>query len=1138
MEKIPAACAMDWSIQLEKSLRSSKPGKSIEALEETGRRLEWWMREPELAFAQCAMFGLIPGEDKLFLNAMLLRLADAFRLGDKRIKYAVVHVFLRMKRRNRSDGKGILSLEKLDNHLELLRRVKEVFDKGDVEEKALALALFGCCAYIAKDCVDVRYIVLSSLVSEDDLSVKAALFTAGCFCELSDDFADVFLEMLSTVVLSREISSAVKLAGARTLSKSWCSFSLADKAYKTGLRLLMDSSEDDFSGVMLISLSRITSRWMLLIPIQIELLALFLSEEKSLHVQIVSLRCFRFLLAQGACKFPSKTDTLQKLFGILQRSELHPTLQLEALKTLHKILLFQLSIIPCEEIHEVFLKLYGLIKPIQLLSIASTTLLYGKILADLSAKVLRRGDIVSSGNDSTLAVQLISFILDDIISLLTPKVDIHHPESASELVFKSMIDVLKKLIQRYPHLHCLVLSSMCLCFDKLMGMLNRATETEKFGMSDYEMTEFDSNLETLLKPKLLLSVANILFACLQNLEETDAETNTNLDLLKVQAESLSHHGYVDIYTRISYFCLLHLHSTFICMRHMVEELISPSREMGASSVGPVPHFDVFSLDCAMEILGRKRYWSAYKVGRNAACQGAWSTAAFMFEQLVPLVKSSSSACWLKSLAQFTTSERDIQLFLLPNPSKVTVGERRGITSAANCGTYMEYLLRAWNTVVSAEKNLAASDSGGVFSFQRWFLALRAKFLKTTADMMKLLDTASFLRAGTKHGGELHRGNMLRCSTPSTLGSLMHSSLEISSRMKRAARELDLLLISFVGIDRQSMTTISALALSCSLMAFTAGFSFLLPCGYSSENYRVSKSEQLDEPFCALLIEDLMWRLRREDTETREKLMILLEPFINSKDCFSRSHTRISPDGIILQKLCQFSVGEVFRLQSEATNVQPDDAASLILCNGSQLLVNFISKLLLVPMQTPRTFFIVRPAVSSELFVMNEDNQVVDRSSTLSGSHFSLSLCLQLKNMPADLPHRLSKIYCIISCKAQPQATTATGEPGEKSQPDQDIDDMMELNEKLLTYIVGSLKTNELHSRDEDDGVMVNEYVCFDINERGQGFSTCFLDVSSLPSGCHSVKWHCGGMDRRGSYWSLLPMAAGPLFTVSNAATLR
>lgn len=39
---------------------------------------------------------------------------------------------------------------------------------------------------------------------------------------------------------------------------------------QTGFKLLMDSSEDDFSAIMLISLSRIAFSWKLLIPSQVQ----------------------------------------------------------------------------------------------------------------------------------------------------------------------------------------------------------------------------------------------------------------------------------------------------------------------------------------------------------------------------------------------------------------------------------------------------------------------------------------------------------------------------------------------------------------------------------------------------------------------------------------------------------------------------------------------------------------------------------------------------------------------------------------------------------------------------------------------------------------------------------------------------
>ena len=133
------------------------------------------------------MFGLILGEDKLFANSIFLRLTDAFSSGDKNTQLYVVKVFLSLlrncrKRKGRHDS--ILFKCSLEHRSELLRRVKFVFDTGDVESKALALVLFGCWADVAKDSADIRYLVLSSLVSSDflqvsstsDLSSKSSIF--------------------------------------------------------------------------------------------------------------------------------------------------------------------------------------------------------------------------------------------------------------------------------------------------------------------------------------------------------------------------------------------------------------------------------------------------------------------------------------------------------------------------------------------------------------------------------------------------------------------------------------------------------------------------------------------------------------------------------------------------------------------------------------------------------------------------------------------------------------------------------------------------------------------------------------------------------------------------------------------------
>lgn len=228
MEKIPVATAMEWSIELEKGLRSKKPGKSVEEILKFGQRLKLLESNPKVGMVEHQVFDLIPGEDKLFVNTICLRLADAFRSGSKEIKSCVVKVFLelfktRRKRDSCSKSVGGGILDKLDNKLELLKRVKIVFDNGDVEERALALVLFGCCASFAKDSADIRYCVFSGLRSDHTNEV-------------------------------------------------------ANEAYMAGLDLVLHSSEEQFSNVMMVSLTKVSSKWTLLIPKQ-EDFALFLGPQ-------------------------------------------------------------------------------------------------------------------------------------------------------------------------------------------------------------------------------------------------------------------------------------------------------------------------------------------------------------------------------------------------------------------------------------------------------------------------------------------------------------------------------------------------------------------------------------------------------------------------------------------------------------------------------------------------------------------------------------------------------------------------------------------------------------------------------------------------------------------------------------------
>ncbi|KAI7754547.1 hypothetical protein M8C21_024589, partial [Ambrosia artemisiifolia] len=96
----------------------------------------------ELSMAEYGLFGLVAGQDKLFANAILLRLVDMFMSVDKQTKLCVVKMFLsELKRRknksSNSKNRYCFSKYNVPNQLELLRRIKLCFNSGDEEVRAI-----------------------------------------------------------------------------------------------------------------------------------------------------------------------------------------------------------------------------------------------------------------------------------------------------------------------------------------------------------------------------------------------------------------------------------------------------------------------------------------------------------------------------------------------------------------------------------------------------------------------------------------------------------------------------------------------------------------------------------------------------------------------------------------------------------------------------------------------------------------------------------------------------------------------------------------------------------------------------------------------------------------------------------------
>lgn len=170
--------------------------------------------------------------------------------------------------------------------------------------------------------------------------------------------------------------------------------------------------------------------------------------------------------------------------------------------------------------------------------------------------------------------------------------------------------------------------------------------------------------------------------------------------------------------------------------------------------------------------------------------------------------------------------------------------------------------------------------------------------------------------------------------------------------------------------------------------------------------------------------------------------------------------------------------------------------------------------------------------------MGEDGEKLDSLFVTSGFLLRVNLCLQLKNLSSSLPVGFSKFYCVLHSRPSYRISNRNREDKQRKplSSQEEVDNIIYLNRKLLEHTSGSSDCSSMHSIDKTTGVLAaDSFVCFEPNEKAQGFSTCLLDVSSFPVGCYEIKWHSCGVDNEGSYWSFIPLNGRVVFTVKEGS---
>ncbi|KAM0872214.1 hypothetical protein ACQ4PT_038852 [Festuca glaucescens] len=331
METIPAASAMDWSIDLDRSLRSRHLGTRLQALDAAAPRIRELASCPTVPPGVASSSGIMPAESRVFAETMLLRLATEFRAAaDDSIRSRIVRSLLPNK------GGGWAAAEPE----QILRRVTAAHGAAGATPRARALALrmFGCLADLAKDSFHVCSLVLSGLRSSNAAEVKAALFAAGCFCKLSEDFACITLQVLAGLVTSPTSEAQVIIAAIKTFSKLDCTFAVIRRVREVGKEMVLGNLEDVFKAEMLFALSRLASKSIVFFGDQVEFLLLFLGHESSLPMKSMALKCLCFMFRRNTFYLPVASTVFGTLLHLIDDEGFPLECKSYALRILQKML--------------------------------------------------------------------------------------------------------------------------------------------------------------------------------------------------------------------------------------------------------------------------------------------------------------------------------------------------------------------------------------------------------------------------------------------------------------------------------------------------------------------------------------------------------------------------------------------------------------------------------------------------------------------------------------------------------------------------------------------------------------------------------------------------------------------------------
>ncbi|KAF8723999.1 hypothetical protein HU200_021005 [Digitaria exilis] len=745
MERIPAASAMDWSVDLDRGLRSRHHATRVGALDAAAPRLrELCACAAVPAPAPVASaYGVLPGEARVFAETMLLRLATEFRTAaDVSMRARVVRTLLAAA----AGARGVLAGARVADPDQLLRRVKAVYDTGSARDRALALRVFGCLAEVAEDSVHVRSLILSSLGASTALEIGKQMVLGS----LEDVFKS---EMLYS--LSRLVSKLLPLIDDEDLSLE-CKSDV--------LRILQKIFCGKASGIHHFNGS--------------ELSKLLLAVESSLD--------YPSLEMQGIA-----LEILVEVFCILKKARLD--LNMTILKGSSLAYAEYQGVInstpPASEDNDMNRLLYKIMTMV----VSYITSLFNQVISREKKKVTNGTICMSSKLDKkyvapfrlmlklvTCYPTAVTVALGKLRGLVKELYQINGCDCSEVAV------TLVEPFQTSAALEELRASNGNV---ELLSMSAEASLIETdIGKGKLDYSEFDHKNEKSITHDLTLCTLKFANSCYTVLCKTPGARCNFHDSIKGLIECVNKNGsqYWSTYEAFQLIMSAFIARDTCKIRHA-------NKKAGDSKEEPnfflTPSVWIAQELCALRmtkmLIEKQKYWEAYRSSMYCCRNGLWFTASFVFRKLADAFSSDSFSCWLKSLLLFSAGEIEMKQLLFPSALIKLVGELKtdnDLSEDLYCAESdtdsilsgcQELLGQRAKITGICERTCLANDvlerngsSDYDFFFQRWFLSLRSSFLEIITEILGVLSTNSSAYEGSEDhlSRELIQGQILTLSS--------------------------------------------------------------------------------------------------------------------------------------------------------------------------------------------------------------------------------------------------------------------------------------------------------------------------------------------------------------------------------------